>query len=102
MYHFSVSVKVKAVEQNARILVEWPAYGAPTLIEWIFKPRADDTTFVSVTNQGFPGNESEAVQHALDSTEGFAFVLAGAKAFLEHKVRLNLVPDRLPDGIGEH
>ncbi len=37
MYHFSVSVKVKAVEQNARILVEWPAYGAPTLIEWIFK-----------------------------------------------------------------
>jgi uncharacterized protein YndB with AHSA1/START domain len=102
MYHFSVSVKVKAVEQNARILVEWPAYGAPTLIEWIFKPRADGTTFVSVTNQGFPGNESEAVQHALDSTEGFAFVLAGAKAFLEHKVRLNLVPDRLPDGIREH
>lgn len=102
MYHFSVSVKVKAVEQNARILVEWPAYGAPTLIEWIFKARADGTTFVSVTNQGFPGNENEAVQHALDSTEGFAFVLAGAKAFLEHKLRLNLVPDRLPDGIGEH
>ena len=79
MYHFSVSVKVKAVEQ-----------------------RADGTTFVSVTNQGFPGNDSEAVQHALDSTEGFAFVLAGAKAFLEYKVRSNLVPDRLPDGIGEH
>ena len=102
MYHFSVSVKVKGVEQNARIVVEWPAYGALALIEWIFKPRADATTFVSVTNQGFPGDESEAVQNALDSTEGFAFVLAGAKAFLEHKVRLNLVPGRLPDGIGEH
>ena len=38
MYHCSVSVKVKAVEQNARILMEWPAYRAPTLIEWIFKP----------------------------------------------------------------
>jgi hypothetical protein len=24
-------------------------------------------------------------------------VLAGLKAFLEHKVRLNLVPDRFPD-----
>jgi uncharacterized protein YndB with AHSA1/START domain len=44
MYHFSVSVKVKAVKQNARILVEWPGYGAPTLIEWIFRPRADDTS----------------------------------------------------------
>jgi len=48
MYHFSVSVKVKGVEQNARILVEWPAYGALALVEWIFKPRADATTFVSV------------------------------------------------------
>jgi Uncharacterized conserved protein len=102
IYGFSVPVNVKAVEKNARILVEWTAYGAPTPIEWIFKSRPDGTTFVSVTNKGFPGDESEAMQHALDSTEGFAFVLAGAKAFLEHNVRLNLVPDRLPDGIGEH
>jgi hypothetical protein len=40
------------------------------------------------------------VKKALDSTEGFAFVLAGAKALLEHNVELNLVPDRLPDGAG--
>jgi len=33
------------------------------------------------------------------STEGFAFVLAGAKALLEHGVLLNLVPDRFPDGL---
>ncbi|HKS35639.1 MAG TPA: SRPBCC family protein [Verrucomicrobiae bacterium] len=102
MYNFSVTVDVKAVEQNARILVEWQAYGAPTPIEWIFKARPDGTTFVTVTNRGFPGSEAEVVQHALDSTEGFAFVLAGAKALLEHNIRLNLVPDRFPDGIGEH
>jgi uncharacterized protein YndB with AHSA1/START domain len=102
MYHFSVPVTVKAVEPNARILVEWSAYGAPTPIEWVFKSRPDGTTFVSVTTKGFPGSEAEAVQHALDSTEGFAFVLAGAKAFLEHNVKLNLVPDRFPDGIGKH
>lgn len=102
MYKFSVSVTVKVVEPNARILVEWSAYGAPTPIEWIFKGRPDGTTFVSVTNQGFPGSEAEAIQHALDATEGFAFVLAGAKAWLEHQIELNLVPDRFPDGIGEH
>jgi hypothetical protein len=36
------------------------------------------------------------------STEGFAFVLAGLKALLEHNVTLNLVLDRFPDGIGKH
>ena len=100
MYKFSAPVEVKVVEPNARILVEWSAYGAPTPIEWVFTPRPDGTTFVRVTNKGFPGSEAEAVQHALDATEGFAFVLAGAKALLEHNVRLNLVPDRFPDGLG--
>ena len=99
MYDFSVQVNVKAVEKNARVLIEWSAYGAPTPVEWIFTPRREGTTFVSVTNKGFPGDEDETLQHALDSTEGFAFVLAGLKAFLEHDVILNLVPDRFPDGL---
>ena len=55
----------------------------------------------TVTNKGFPGSDAEAMQLALDATEGFAFVLAGAKALLEHNVRLNLVPDRFPDGLGK-
>ena len=99
MYNFSVPVKVKEVEQNARIVVEWLAYGAPTSIEWVFTARPDGTTFVSVTNSGFTGSDAEVVQHALDATEGFAFVLAGAKAYLEHKIQLNVVPDRFPDGL---
>jgi uncharacterized protein (TIGR02246 family) len=99
IYNFSVQVNVKAVEQNARIVVKWLAYGVPTPIEWIFTSRPDGTTFVSVTNRGLPGSETEAMQHALDATEGFAFVLAGAKALLEHNVQLNLVPDRFPDGL---
>ena len=100
MYGFSVPVNVKTVERNARIVVEWSAGDTSTPIEWTFKPGSDGTTFVSVTNWGFPGSDSEAWQQAVGSTEGFAFVLAGAKAFLEHEVRLNLVPDRHPDGIG--
>jgi uncharacterized protein YndB with AHSA1/START domain len=99
MYGFSVQANVKAVEPNARILVEWSAYGAPSTIEWIFKPRPDSTTFVTIINRGFPGSPEEAVQLALASTEGFTFVLAGLKALLEHNIRLNLVPDRFPDGV---
>ena len=52
-----------------------------------------------MTNRGFPGDEEETLQNALDSTEGFAFVLAGLKALLEHNIQLNLVPDRFPDGL---
>jgi hypothetical protein len=35
----------------------------------------------------------------MGSTEGFSFVLAGAKALLEHSIQLNLVRDRFPDGL---
>jgi uncharacterized protein YndB with AHSA1/START domain len=99
MYNFSVQVHVREIEENRRILVEWSAYGAPTTIEWTFSPLPDGTTFVSITNAGFSGDGDAVVKQALESTEGFAFVLAGAKALLEHDVRLNLVPDRFPEAV---
>jgi hypothetical protein len=51
-----------------------------------------------VTNSGFTGSGDEVVKQALDSTGGFALVMAGAKAFLEHGIALNLIADRYPDG----
>jgi hypothetical protein len=54
---------------------------------------------VSITNSGFAGSDEEKMKTALDSTEGFAFVLAGAKAWLEHDIALNLVRDRFPEGL---
>ena len=98
MYGHSVQVNVKAIEENKRILIEWGAYGAPTTVEWVFTSRSDNTTFVSVTNTGFSGDGDEVVKQALDSTGGFALVIAGAKAFLEHNIILNLISDRFPDG----
>jgi len=67
-------------------------------VEWVFTSRSDSTTFVSVTNTDFSGDDNEVVKQALDSTEGFKLVLAGAKAFLEHNITLNLIEDRFPDG----
>lgn len=99
MYKFSVQVNVKTIDPNKRILVEWQAYESPTTIEWIFTPLADNTTFVTITNSGFSGDGDQVVKQALDSTEGFTFVLAGAKAFLEYGVKLNLVRDRFPEGL---
>lgn len=99
MYDFSVEVNVKSVELNRRILIEWSAYGAPTTVEWIFLPRPDNTTFLSITNTGFSGDLDKVVETAIGSTEGFTLVLAGLKALLEHNISLNLIADRFPDGL---
>jgi uncharacterized protein YndB with AHSA1/START domain len=101
MYNAYVQVRVKAIEQNKRILIEWSAYGPPTTVEWLFTPRADNTTFVSITNTGFSGDGDELVEQAIDSTEGFTLVLSGLKALLEHNILLNLVADRFPEGLEE-
>ena len=99
MYDLKVDVDVKALEPNRRIIVDWSAGEAPTTIAWHFTPHSGDTTFVSITNSGFTGDEQSIIKQALDSTEGFTFVLAGLKAYLEHGVRLNLVRDRHPGGL---
>ena len=98
MYNISTQVKVKEVEKNKRILVEWQGYHGPTTVEWIFTPYGDDATFVSVTESGFGGDGDEVMKSALDSTGGFTWVLAGLKAWLEHGIQLNLVADRFPKG----
>lgn len=92
MYGVSAEVLVRAVEQNRRILIEWP-----TPVEWSFTSRGDDATFVSITASGFVGTDDEKVVQAIDSMGGFSFALAGCKALLEHGVELNLVADHNPD-----
>jgi uncharacterized protein YndB with AHSA1/START domain len=101
MYKSSTDVNVIAIEPNKKILVEWMAFSNPTTVEWIFTSRPDNITFVSITNSGFQGTDEEVAQQAIGSTEGFTFVLAGLKAYLEHNLNLNLIADRFPDGIGE-
>ncbi|WP_028032227.1 SRPBCC family protein [Chelativorans sp. J32] len=100
MYGFSIPVQAKAIEENRRILIDWPGGEDLTEVEWVFTPRPDGSTFVSITNSGFVGDDAERVEQAIGSTEGFSFVLAGLKAYLEHGVQLNLVADRFPDGLG--
>lgn len=88
------------LEENKRIVVEWNADSEePTTIEWNFTDRNDNTTYVSITNYGFKGDDESIVNEGIGPTEGFTFVLAGAKAYLEHDIQLNLVADKFPDGL---
>jgi uncharacterized protein YndB with AHSA1/START domain len=92
MYGVSAEVVVKSVDDNRRILIEWP-----TPVEWVFNSRGDNTTFVSITASGFVGTDDEKFAQAIDSMGGFSLTLAGCKAWLEHGVELNLVADHNPD-----
>lgn len=92
MYGVSADVDVKEIEKNKRILIDFG-----TTVEWIFTPRVENETFVTIINSGFKGNGDEIVKQAIDSTEGFTIVLCGLKALLEHGIVLNLVSDQAPD-----
>jgi uncharacterized protein YndB with AHSA1/START domain len=96
MYGVGTEVRVKAIEPNRRILVDWDLASKPAEVEWRFEARGDQT-WVTVENRGFHGTPDEQVAAALDSTGGFALVLAGAKIWLEHGVEPGFVLDRHPD-----
>ncbi len=95
MYGVSADVRVMSVEPQRRILIEWNH--PPLPVEWHFSPLSGDTTLVTISSWGFPGTGDEMVGQALDSMGGFSFVLAAAKALLEHDVILKLVADHNPE-----
>ena len=101
MYGISIAISVKTIEPQRRIVIEWPGEGGTTTVEWLFTARPDGTTFVGISNRGFHGDGDAVVKQAIDSTEGFTLVLAGAKALLEHGISLGLVADRFPNGLLE-
>ena len=96
MYGVGTEVVVKTIEPNRRILIDWDVDSEPNEVEWIFEARGDQT-WVTVENRGFGGSPDEQAARALDSTGGFALVLAGAKIWLEHGVDPRFVVDRHPD-----
>lgn len=96
MYNVTVPVIVKAIVPDKSILVSWGNNEQETTVEWTFTEMKNNTTFVSVVNNGFKGDTEQIVAQIRDSTEGFTLVLAGLKAYLEHHIQLNLVGDRFP------
>lgn len=100
MYGVGSWVNVREIEPNRRILISWDE-DDPTTVEWTFEERGPDATFVTVINSGFSGDADAQVAGALDSTGGFALVLAGAKIWLEHGIEPGFVVSRHPDALVE-
>jgi uncharacterized protein YndB with AHSA1/START domain len=101
MYGHHTDVDVKALEMNERILIEWNGPENPSKVEWTFEDKGNNTTFVVVKNWGFNGTADNIVTEAIDSTEGFTFLLAALKVFLEHAIEPNFVVDHASDALVE-
>ncbi|WP_373652812.1 SRPBCC family protein [Schlesneria sp. DSM 10557] len=97
MYAGSTRVVVVAFEPHQRVQFEWDGYSGRTTVEWKFTARDDSSTFVTITESGWTGTGDELVKYVADSTQGFTWTLAGAKAYLEHGIKLNFVADKCPD-----
>ena len=93
MYGVHTIADVKAIDQNERILIEWNGPENPSFVEWTFESMDDGQTFVTVRNWDFSGGLEEAI----NSTEGFTYLLAGMKFYLEHGIEPNLVLDHAPN-----
>jgi len=98
MYGHATQVKVKAIERDRRILIEWSGEHGFTTVEWTFIAREDGATFVAIAAE-LSGRGDALLEEAIGTTEGFTLVLAGLKALLEHDIELGLVADRFPDEI---
>jgi uncharacterized protein YndB with AHSA1/START domain len=98
MYDISIPVNIMVVDPKERIVIEWPGYSGQTTVEWTFEDRRDGTTFVTIRESGFTTQGHGLIKEVADSTQGLTIVLAGAKALLEHGIRLNLVADRYAEG----
>ena len=97
MYDVTSYVQVLDLLPDSRIEITWgPAEKDRTRVEWTFEPVGKEATFVSIVMDGFKGDAPKILEQVSASASGFCWVLAGLKALLEFKVRLNVVGDRFP------
>ena len=100
MYNVSTTVIAKEILQDQKIVFEWD--DPVKTVEFNFKELDDDSTFVTVTESGYKKTGDELIAAIKDSTGGFTTVLDGLKAFLEHRINLNLIADKFPKEVSTH
>ena len=100
MYNVSTPVVAKEILQNQKIVFEWDK--PSKTVEFNFKELDEEATFVTVTESGYNKKGDELIATIKDSTGGFTTVLDGLKAFLEHRINLNLIADKFPKEAAQH
>lgn len=100
MYDVSTKVIVKEIVKNKKISIEWDE--PSTTVDFNFYSLTSTTTYVVIRNYGFSQSGDDLLNIIKDSTGGFTTVLDGLKAYLEHKINLNLIADKFPKEITQY
>jgi uncharacterized protein YndB with AHSA1/START domain len=83
------------IVKNKKIVIEWSE--PVTTVEFAFEALTNTATYVVIKNYGFSLQGDELIDAIKDNTGGFTTLLDGLKAYLEHRIKLNLVADKYPD-----
>lgn len=101
MYNLVVPVTVLEILEYQKIRIQWGQGLQKSTVDYEFRSVNATLTFLTIKNFDFLATGDELVNQVKDSTKGFTFVLAGLKAWLEHKVQLHLVDDAFPKELRE-
>jgi uncharacterized protein YndB with AHSA1/START domain len=86
----SAKTHVEEMVRDRLIRLSWDD---GTKVSFAFEPRSDGTR-VEVINEGFSGDAQEAIESALEATQGFTIVLCELKATLEQGRSMGFVRDK--------
>ena len=100
IYNVTTPVVAKEILQNEKIVFEWD--NTTKTVEIHFKELDEGSTFVTITESGFTQKGDELIAAIKDATGGFTTVLDGLKAFMEHRIKLNLIADKFPKEVSVH
>lgn len=94
------TVDILDVKTDEYISLQWKLGELKTLVEMVFESHSDTSTLVKVTESGFweidPAEDEkleEKINLMLGQNGGWNLVLSNMKAWLEHKIDLNLIAD---------
>jgi uncharacterized protein YndB with AHSA1/START domain len=85
------SIKVLALHPDQHIRVQW---SDRSTTEWTFTALGRKQTLVRIQQAGFAGSGDVVIGAAVDSAQGFAFVLSDLKVLLERRIRSGVVKDK--------
>jgi uncharacterized protein YndB with AHSA1/START domain len=95
MYGVKDEVNVLEIQPGKKITVVW---GDPkSKVDFLFEELKKNRTLVKIVCYDFKHKKKDLLPTMLDYMGGFTSVLDGLKAYLEHKINLNLIWDKYPE-----
>ncbi|WP_099362839.1 SRPBCC family protein [Fredinandcohnia onubensis] len=85
-YNAELTIKVVEVEQDKRIVYKWGEGEYETTVTFLLVEEKNGSTVLEVTESGFNTNDPEIVNILLGQKEGWMYMLACLKGYLENGI----------------